>query len=168
MSILAEVQDSVKAAMKAGDKQKVAALRMVVCELQNEAKRTRTDLDEGAELAVLRRELKKRQESMEAFRAGGREDLAVFEEYAAGLIEGLLPKQMNESELPPLSIASSPRPVLLPRATWAKSCLPSWPKGGRGWTARWLPGWSRSVYPREGRARPNYGGVAEGQRGEAA
>ena len=99
MSVLAEVQDSVKAAMKAGDKQKVAALRMVVCELQNEAKRTRADLDESAELAVLRRELKKRQESLEAFRAGGREELAAFEEYAAGLIESLLPQQMDESEL---------------------------------------------------------------------
>jgi uncharacterized protein len=99
MSILTGVQDSVKAAMKAGDKQKVAALRMVVCEIQNEAKRTRTDLDEAAELHVLRRELKKRQESMEAFRAGGREELAAFEEYAAGLIQDLLPKQLDESEL---------------------------------------------------------------------
>jgi hypothetical protein len=99
MSILADVQESVKQAMKAGDKQKVAALRMVVCELQNEAKRTRSDLDESSELTVLRRELKKRQESMEAFRAGGREDLAAFEEYAARLIEDLLPKQMDEAEL---------------------------------------------------------------------
>jgi uncharacterized protein len=99
MSVLAEVQDSVKVAMKAGDKQKVGALRMLVCELQNEAKRSRSDLDEGAELAVLRRELKKRQESMEAFRAGGRGDLAGFEEYAAGLIEDMLPKQMDEAEL---------------------------------------------------------------------
>jgi uncharacterized protein YqeY len=99
MSVLAEVQESVKAAMKAGDKRKVAALRMVVCELQNEAKRTRTELDESAELAVLRREVKKRRESMEAFRAGGREDLALFEEYAATLIEGLLPKQMDEAEV---------------------------------------------------------------------
>jgi len=99
MSVLAEVQESVKVAMKAGDKQKIAALRMVVCELQNEAKRTRSDLDESAEQAVLRRELKKRQESLEAFRAGGREDLAGFEEYAAGLIEGLLPEQMDEPEL---------------------------------------------------------------------
>lgn len=99
MSALAEVQESIKAAMKTGDKQKVAALRMVVCELQNEAKRTRSDLDESAEQAVLRRELKKRQESMEAFRAGGREDLAGFEEYAADLIEGLLPEQMDEAEL---------------------------------------------------------------------
>ncbi len=99
MSVLAEVQESIKVAMKAGDKQKVAALRMVVCELQNEAKRTRSDLDESGEQAVLRRELKKRQESVEAFRAGGREDLVGFEEYAAGLIEGLLPKQMDEAEV---------------------------------------------------------------------
>jgi uncharacterized protein YqeY len=99
VSVLVDVQESVKAAMKAGDKQKVTALRMVVCELQNEAKRTRADLDANAELAVLRRELKKRQESMEAFRAGGRGELAAFEEYAAGLIETLLPKQMSEADL---------------------------------------------------------------------
>jgi uncharacterized protein len=99
VSLLTDVQGSVKDAMKAGDKQKVAALRMVVCELQNEAKKNRSELDDAAELAVLRRELKKRQESMEAFRAGGREDLAVFEEYAAGLIEQMLPQQMDEAEL---------------------------------------------------------------------
>lgn len=99
MSILSELQESAKTALKAGDKERVAALRMVVCELQNEAKRTRADLDEGAELAVLRRELKRRQESIEAFRAGGREDLAAHEEFAVHIIEDLLPKQMDEAEL---------------------------------------------------------------------
>jgi uncharacterized protein len=99
MSVLTDVQGQIKVAMKAGEKDKVAVLRMVVCELQNEAKRTRSELDESAEQAVLRRELKKRQESMDAFRAGGREDLARFEEYAAGLIDDMLPKQMDEAEL---------------------------------------------------------------------
>jgi uncharacterized protein YqeY len=56
-------------------------------------------LDEAAELAVLRRELKRREESIEAFRTGGREDLATHEEFAVGIIEGLLPKQMDEAEL---------------------------------------------------------------------
>jgi len=98
VSKLSELQDSVKAALKSGDKERVTALRMVVCELQNEAKRTRQDLDEATELAVLRRELKRRQESIEAFRAGGREDLAAHEEFAAGIIEELLPKQMDEAE----------------------------------------------------------------------
>lgn len=99
MSILSGLQDSVKAAMKAGDKERVSALRMVVCELQNEAKRTGKELDDTAELATLRRELKRRQESLEAFRAGGREDLAAHEEFAARIIEDLLPQQMDETEL---------------------------------------------------------------------
>lgn len=99
MSILSDLQESVKTALKAGDKERVAALRMVVCELQNEAKQARQELDERAELSVLRRELKRRQESIEAFRAGGREDLASHEEFAARMIEDLLPKQMDETEL---------------------------------------------------------------------
>ena len=99
MSRLSELQESVKAALKAGDKERVTALRMVVCELQNASKTARGDLDEAAELAVLRRELKRRQESIEAFRAGGREDLAAHEEFAAGVIEELLPEQMDEARL---------------------------------------------------------------------
>jgi uncharacterized protein len=99
VSILAGLQEQVKEALKAGDKDRVAVLRMVVCELQNEAKRNREQLDEAGELSVVRRELKKRQESIEAFRAGGRADLVAFEEYAAGIIEDMLPKQMDEAAL---------------------------------------------------------------------
>lgn len=99
MSILLQVQQSVKEALKAGDKDRVSALRMIVDELQKQAKQSRQQLDENAELAVLRRELKRREESIEAFRAGGREDLAAREEMAARIIEGLLLKQMDEAEL---------------------------------------------------------------------
>jgi len=99
VSILSELQESVKVALKAGDKERVSAVRMLVCELQKEAKQARADLDEAAELAVLRRDLKRREESIEAFRAGGREDLAKYEEFAAGIIQDLLPKQMDEAEL---------------------------------------------------------------------
>ena len=99
MSTLSDLQESVKTALKAGDKERVAALRMIVCELQKEAKQVRHELDEADEQQVLRRELKRREESIEAFRAGGREDLASHEEYAARLITDLLPEQMNETEL---------------------------------------------------------------------
>jgi uncharacterized protein YqeY len=99
VSILERLQESVKTALKAGDKERVTVLRMIVNELQKEAKQTRGELDEGAELAVLRRELKRREESIEAFKAGGRNDLAAHEELAVGIIEGLLPKQMDEAEL---------------------------------------------------------------------
>jgi uncharacterized protein YqeY len=99
MSMLSGLQGSVNEALKAGDKERVAALRMVVCELQKEAKQSGGELDEAAELVVLRRELKRRQESIDAFRAGGREDLIAHEEFAAGDIEELLPEQMDEAEL---------------------------------------------------------------------
>jgi uncharacterized protein len=97
--MLSGLQESVNTALKAGDKERVAALRMIVCELQKEAKQAGQELDEAAELLVLRRELKRRQESIEAFRAGGREDLIAHEEFAVQIIEGLLPKQMDETEL---------------------------------------------------------------------
>jgi uncharacterized protein len=99
MSMLSGLQGSVNEALKAGDKERVAALRMVVCELQKEAKQSGGELDEAAELVVLRRELKRRQESIDAFRAGGREDLIAHEEFAAGVIEELLPERMDEAEL---------------------------------------------------------------------
>lgn len=93
-----------KAALKAGDKERVTALRMIVNELQKETKQSRQELDEAGELSVLRRELKRREESIEAFRAGGREDLASHEEVAARIIENLLPKQMDEAELTALVV----------------------------------------------------------------
>lgn len=99
MSVLTDVQESVKVALRAGDKERVTALRMIVNELQKEAKQSRQELDEAAELSVLRRELKRREESIEAFRAGGRGDLAAHEEMAARIIVGLLPEQMDEAEL---------------------------------------------------------------------
>ena len=99
MSILEKLQESVKTALKAGDKETVAVLRMIVNELQKEAKESRKDLDENAEFAVLRRELKRREESLEAFRAGGRDDLAAHEEFAVSAIKELLPRQMDEAEL---------------------------------------------------------------------
>ena len=99
MSILGDLQDSAKTALKAGDRERVSALRMIINELQKEEKQSREGLDQDTELAVLRRELKRREESVEAFRAGGRDDLARAEELAISIITDLLPQQMDEDEL---------------------------------------------------------------------
>lgn len=80
--------------MRAGDKQRVAALRLVLSELQKDSKE-----GSGDELAVLRRERKRRLESARAFRDGGREDLAAAEEAEAQLIGGYLPDELSDSEL---------------------------------------------------------------------
>ena len=81
-------------AMKARDKERVGALRLVLSELQKAAKNGGTD-----ELAVLRRERKRRLEAAEQFRDAGRPELAEGEEAEARIIEGYMPAELDEAEL---------------------------------------------------------------------
>jgi uncharacterized protein len=81
-------------AMKAGQKQRVGALRLVLSELQKAAKE-----GAGDELAVLRRERKRRLEAAGQFRDGGRPELAESEEAEARLIDSYLPAELDDSEL---------------------------------------------------------------------
>jgi uncharacterized protein YqeY len=94
MSVLEQVQADVRTAMKAGERERAAALRMVVDSLQQDAK-----LGEGDEVAVLQRERKKRLEAAEAFGDAGREEQAAAERLEVGLIEAYLPQQLSDEEL---------------------------------------------------------------------
>ncbi len=80
--------------MKARDRDRAAALRMVVDVLQKDAK-----LGAGDEVAVLQRERKKRVEAAEAYEGAGREEQAAAERFEAGLIESYLPQQLSDEEL---------------------------------------------------------------------
>jgi uncharacterized protein YqeY len=91
---LEQVQADVRTAMKAGEKDRAAALRMIVDSLQQDAK-----LGDGDEVAVLQRERKKRIEAAEAFRDAGRTEQADAESFEAELIEGYLPAQLSDDEL---------------------------------------------------------------------
>jgi len=94
MSILEQVQDDVKIAMKAGERDRVTALRMVVNALQQEAKEGKDD-----EVAALQRERKRRLDAAEAYRDGGRTEQAEAEEAEAAMIEAYLPEQLSDAEL---------------------------------------------------------------------
>jgi uncharacterized protein len=94
MTILDTVKSDVKDAMRAGEKERVGALRLVLSELQKAAKEGSDD-----ELGVLRRERKRRLEAARAYREGGREDLAAREEREAELIGGYLPAELSDEEL---------------------------------------------------------------------
>jgi uncharacterized protein YqeY len=94
MSVLEQVQDDVRAAMKARDRERAGALRMVVDVLQKDAK-----LGKGDELAVLQKEHKKRVEAAEAYEGAGRAEQAAAERFEAGLIEAYLPAQLSDQEL---------------------------------------------------------------------
>ena len=94
MTILEQVQADTREAMKAGERDRVSALRLVTSALQQDAKAGNDD-----EVAVLRRERKRRLEAAEAFRAGGSEERAAGEEAEAQLIEAYLPAELSDPEL---------------------------------------------------------------------
>ncbi|HEX8742449.1 MAG TPA: GatB/YqeY domain-containing protein [Thermoleophilaceae bacterium] len=97
MSLLERVQADTTAALKAGERDRVGALRLIVSELQKAHKDAAGS--EADEVAVLQRERKRRLESAGAYRDAGRDDLAAGEEREAELIGEYLPEQMSDDEL---------------------------------------------------------------------
>ena len=97
MSLLEQVKADTAAAMKAGERERVAALRLVTNELQKAHKEASGS--EADELAVLQRERKRRLEAAEAYREAARMDLAEGEEREAAIIEAYLPQQLSDEEL---------------------------------------------------------------------
>jgi uncharacterized protein len=94
MTITDRVKEDVALAMKARERDRVAALRMILSELQKDAKE-----GSGDEVAVLRRERKRRLDAASAFREGGRPELAEGEEAEARVIEDYLPAELSDEEL---------------------------------------------------------------------
>ncbi|HMD57960.1 MAG TPA: GatB/YqeY domain-containing protein [Solirubrobacteraceae bacterium] len=94
MAILEAIKADLQDAMRAGEREKVGALRLVMSELQKDAKEGGED-----ELAVLRRERKRRLEAAAAYREAGRADLAEGEEREARLIGSYLPAELSDEEL---------------------------------------------------------------------
>jgi uncharacterized protein len=101
VAVIDQVRTDITSAMKAGEKQRVGALRMVLSELQRDAKE-----GGGDELGVLRRERKRRLEAAGQFRDGGRPELAEQEESEAELIETYLPAELEDLELDALVAAA--------------------------------------------------------------
>jgi uncharacterized protein YqeY len=94
MAIVDQIKLDLQGAMRAGEKQRVGALRLVLSELQKSSKEGSDD-----ELAVLRRERKRRLEAANAYREAGREDLASVEKSEGELIGGYLPAELSDVEL---------------------------------------------------------------------
>jgi uncharacterized protein len=94
LQIADRIRADVTTAMKAGERERVGALRLVLSELQKAAKEGSDD-----ELTVLRRERKRRLEAAAQFRDAGRAELAAGEESEAELIGGYLPAELSDQEL---------------------------------------------------------------------
>ena len=94
MAILEQIKVDMQSAMRAGDRERVGALRLLLSELHKAAKDGSDD-----ELAILRRERKRRLEAARAYGEAGRDDLAGGERAEAELISGYLPAELSEAEL---------------------------------------------------------------------
>jgi uncharacterized protein len=95
----AKISDDLKTAMKAGDKQRVATLRLINAAIQSAEIEAKKPIDEAGVLAVMTKMVKQRRDSIEQYTSGGRPDLAAIEQAEIGIIEAYLPKQMDESEV---------------------------------------------------------------------
>jgi uncharacterized protein len=98
--VIERVQDELKTSLRAGDRTRTNALRLLLAALQKAAKDARSGAfsDEDAQ-AVLRRERKQRVEAAEAYRAAGHEDRALAEEADVPVIDEFLPAPLGEDEL---------------------------------------------------------------------
>jgi hypothetical protein len=98
MSILTDLQDQMKTAMRSHDQARLDALRLMVSAIKYVVV-DKPDLDDEGMVAVLSKEAKKRRESIVAYKAAGREEQAEQEQYELNLIEDYLPKMMSEDEV---------------------------------------------------------------------
>jgi uncharacterized protein YqeY len=95
VSLIDQVKSDTAVALKAGDKERVQALRLITNELQKAAK----EQSDGDETAVLQRERKRRLEAAQAYTDAGRDDLADGERREAAIIEEYMPEQLSDEEL---------------------------------------------------------------------
>ena len=99
MSLIEEIDDEIKDAMKARDSERRDALRLILDALKKSEKELQRPLSEEEELQVMQRERKRRVEAAEAFRAGGRDEQAEAEERELDILEEFMPEPLSEDEI---------------------------------------------------------------------
>jgi uncharacterized protein YqeY len=99
MSLKARIQEDVKQAMRAHERERLAALRLLTAAIKQKEVDERIELDDTQVLAVLDKMAKQRRESLDQFQQAGRDDLAAKEQYELDLIQAYLPEPLSEQEL---------------------------------------------------------------------
>jgi len=99
MATFSRIQSDMQAALKSGNKDEVTALRSVIAQMKDEKIKLGHELSEEEITTVLNRAVKRRKESIDLFRQGGRMDLVEKEQNEIDLLSHYLPKQLSEPEL---------------------------------------------------------------------
>lgn len=93
------IEADVKAALKAGEKEKLATLRMLLTALKNEKINRGADVDEEGFVSLVRKAIKQREEAATQYRQGGREELAAKEQSEGEILAAYLPAQVGEEQI---------------------------------------------------------------------
>ena len=93
------IEADVKAAMKAGEKERLSTLRLLLTEIKNERIRRGSEVDEAGFVSLVRKSIKQREDSVSQYRAGNREELAAKEEAEIKVLAGYLPAQVDEGQI---------------------------------------------------------------------
>ena len=99
MSLKAQISDDMKSAMKAGDKDRLKVVRLILAAIKQVEVDKRIELDDAAVLGVLEKMVKQRRDSVEQFQKGNRNDLADIELAEIKVLEEYLPEQLSDAEL---------------------------------------------------------------------
>ncbi|WP_147653336.1 GatB/YqeY domain-containing protein [Vulcaniibacterium gelatinicum] len=99
MTLKQQLTEDMKAAMKAGEKDRLGVIRLINAAIKQKEVDERIQLDDAAVLGVLEKMVKQRKDSIAQYEAAGREDLAAAERFELGVIQGYLPAQLGEAEL---------------------------------------------------------------------
>jgi len=94
-----KLMDDLRGAMKGGDKLRRSVIRLVMAAIKNAEIARQADLEDGDILGIMAKEVRKRQESIEAFKQGNRQDLVIQEEAEMAILEKYLPQQMTRDEI---------------------------------------------------------------------
>ena len=99
MSLKARLTDDMKTAMKAGEKDRLAVIRLINADIKRREVDERIEADDAVVLAVLEKAVKQRKDSITQYEAATREDLAAIERYELGVIDAYLPAKLGEAEV---------------------------------------------------------------------
>jgi uncharacterized protein YqeY len=99
MSLKQRLTDDMKAAMKAGEKDRLAAIRLINAAIKQKEVDERVEMDDARVIAVLEKMVKQRKDSIEQYDKAGRDDLAAIERAELAIIGQYLPEKMGEAEI---------------------------------------------------------------------
>ncbi len=106
MPLKDRITEDMKGAMRAGDKERLGTIRLVLAAIKQREVDERITLDDGQVLAALEKMIKQRKESIAQFEAGGRADLVAKEQAELAVLQVYLPAQMSDAEVDALIAAA--------------------------------------------------------------